>query len=104
MNTNIKFLIESLLTEDINNIYDYDPYMVFVVNNDFQKIYQFSSGDDLSYMNGQIWYQGGFSDDQIEMVENFVYNEVQNLKLHECAIIKNKQGRKDYTIYVIKQN
>jgi len=39
MNTNIKFLIESLLTEDINNIYDYDPYMVFVVNNDFQKIY-----------------------------------------------------------------
>ena len=38
MNNNIKYLIESELNETLSNIYEYDPYAVFVVDNDLEKI------------------------------------------------------------------
>lgn len=104
MNNSIKYLIESELNETLSNIYEYDPYAVFVVDNDLEKIQYFTCSENLSFMNGQIWYQGGFTNEQEELVSDFVYNNVQNLKLNECAVIKNKQNRQNYTVYVIKQN
>ncbi len=104
MNNSIKYLIESQLNETLSNIYEYDPYAVFVVDNDLEKIQYFTCSENLSFMNGQIWYQGGFTNEQEELVSDFVYNNDQNLKLNECAVIKNKQNRQNYTVYVIKQN
>ena len=104
MDNNIKYLIENVLNETVTNIYDYDPYMVFIVDNDIEKVYYFTCSEDLSFMNGQIWYRGGFSEQQEDIVNDFVYNKVYNLQLGECVMLKNKRDMQNYTIYVIKQN
>ena len=47
MDNNIKYLIENVLNETVTNIYEYDPYMVFIVDNDIEKVYYFTCSEDL---------------------------------------------------------